>query len=151
HDVDNHKLFALPMPNLRVLQVYHSHDYPLKKLAANPSLTRLTHLLFHPHVPEGELPITLDGLRAVARSPHLKALTHLRLRLTVFGDEGVDEIIKSGLLGRLKVLDLRHGRVSDEGARALAVRPELKGLELLDLSRNELTAEGIDELTAAGA
>jgi uncharacterized protein (TIGR02996 family) len=150
HRVDGHKLFALPMPNLRVLQIYHSLDYPLKKLAANASLSKLTHVLFHPHAPESELPITLDGLQAVVRSPYLKSLTHLRLRLTVFGDKGVNEIIKSGILKRLKMLDLRHGRVSDNGAKALAACPEVKGLELLDLSRNELTEEGIAALTAAG-
>ena len=33
HSVDGGALFALPMPNLRVLQVYHSHDYPLERLA----------------------------------------------------------------------------------------------------------------------
>jgi hypothetical protein len=96
HPVNGDALFALPMPSLRVLQVYHSYDYPLQRLAENASLTRLTHLLFHPHAFEGEVSLTLDGLRAVARSPHLRSLTHLRLRLTAFGDEGVEEIINSG-------------------------------------------------------
>lgn len=150
HHVNGAALFALPLPYLRVLQVYHSHDYPLEVLAANATLTSLTHLLLHPHAIEGPVPLTLDGLRAVARSPHLRSLTHLRLRLTVFGDEGVREIVDSGLLGRLKVLDLRHGRVSDAGAKLLAASPAVKGLELLDLSRNELTEEGIAELQATG-
>jgi uncharacterized protein (TIGR02996 family) len=149
--VNGGALFALPMPGLRVLQVYHARDYPLERLAENASLANLTHLLLHPHGFEGEVSLTLSGLRAVARSPHLKKLTHLRLRLTVFGDEGVKEIVGSGLLARLKMLDLRHGRVSDAGAKLLAARPEVKGLELLDLSRNELTREGIEGLRAAGA
>ena len=54
------------------------------------------------------------------------------------------------LLRRLKVLDLRHGRIGDAGAAALAASPDLKKLELLDLSRNELTAEGIKALKATG-
>jgi Ran GTPase-activating protein (RanGAP) involved in mRNA processing and transport len=77
-------------------------------------------------------------------------LTHLRLRLTAFGDEGVNDIIESGILKRLRVLDLRSGRVSDAGAQALAVCPDAKRLEELDLSRNELTEKGIDALAAAG-
>lgn len=150
HRVDGHRLFALPLPNLRVLQVYHSLEYPLEKLAKNAALTRLTHLLCHPHALEDEPSITLHGLRALARSPHLTGLTHLRLRLTTFGDDGVREIVHSGLLGRLKMLDLRHGRVTDDGARMLAESPAVRNLELLDLSRNELTNEGIAALRATG-
>jgi uncharacterized protein (TIGR02996 family) len=150
HGVEAHQLFALPLPELRILQVYHTWDYPLEILADNPSLARLTHLLCHSHVPEDVMPITLEGLSAVVASPHLTSLTHLRLRLTVFGDEGIERIIASGILGRLKVLDLRHGRVSDEGARALARCPEARRLELLDLSRNELTEDGIRALAEAG-
>jgi uncharacterized protein (TIGR02996 family) len=148
--VDGHRLFALPMPRLRVLQVYHSDHYPLEKLAKNSTLGGLTHLLFHPHAIEDEPPVGPKGLKALARSPHLKSLTHLRLRLTVFGDDGVKEIVQSGLLKRLKVLDLRHGRVSDKGANLLADCPETRNLEMLDLSRNELTGKGIAALKATG-
>jgi uncharacterized protein (TIGR02996 family) len=146
------RLFALPLPNLRVLQLYHSQgSYPLAKLAQNASLTRLTHLLCHPHaLSEDHAPIRLDGLRAVLRSPHLQSLTHLRLRLTDFGDAGCEEIVRSGTLKRLKYLDLRHGRVSDAGAKLLAACPDLKRLEHLDLSRNELTEAGIAALKATG-
>jgi hypothetical protein len=152
HRVNGGKLFALPMPNLRVLQVYHSYDYAFDKLAKNASLGKLTHLLCHPHGLEpGEDPyIRLSRLRALVRSPHLKSLAHLRLRLADFGDKGCEEIVQSGLLKRLKTLDLRHGRVSDEGARVLASSPDLKNLELLDLGHNELTPAGSAVLRATG-
>jgi hypothetical protein len=150
HRVDANKLFALPLPNLRVLQLYHSHSYPLTKLAKNTSLTKLTHLLCHPHAIEDEPFIRLGELRAVVRSPHLPSLTHLRLRLTDFGDAGCKEIVGSGILKRLEVLDLRLGCVSDEGAKILAACPDLKRLKLLDLSRNELTKAGIAALKAVG-
>jgi len=149
HFRDATKLVALPMPNLRVLQLYHGWSYPLEKLARNPTLTNLTHLLCHPHALDHEEPyIRLPQLRAVCRSPHLTALTHLRLRLTDFGDDGVREIIRSGILRRLKVLDLRHGSVTDEGAHLLAACPDLKNLERLDLSRNGLTDAGKAALRA---
>jgi uncharacterized protein (TIGR02996 family) len=144
------KLVALPMPNLRVLQLYHGWSYPLETLAKNSTLTNLTHLLCHPHALEhGDDPyIGLPQLQAVCRSPHLPKLTHLRLRLTDFGDRGAEEIVQSGILKRLKVLDLRHGCMTDEGAQLLAGCPDLHNLERLDLSRNALTEAGMDVLRA---
>ncbi|HTU21133.1 MAG TPA: WGR domain-containing protein [Gemmataceae bacterium] len=156
HRVDANKIFSLPMPRLRVLQLYHSHSYPLDKLAANPSLTNLTALLCHPHAwdfdgeEEQGAYIRLPHLRAICRSPHLQTLTHLRLRLTNFGDAGAKEIVESGILKRLKVLDLQGGCITDEGARLLAGCPELKHLDYLNLSRNALTKAGEEAIAATG-
>jgi uncharacterized protein (TIGR02996 family) len=155
HRVDANKLFALPMPNLRVLQLYHSHAYPLDKLAANNALTNLTTLLCHPHGMEWDdeeegAYIRLTHLRAICRSPHLKCLTNLRLRLTDFGDKGAREIVDSGILQRLKVLDLRGGCISDEGAKVFAGCPDLKNLEFLNLNRNALTKTGEKAIKATG-
>jgi uncharacterized protein (TIGR02996 family) len=142
------KIARLKLPHLRVLQLYHGWNVPLETLAKNESLTNLTHLLCHPHALEydDEPYITLDGLKAICRSPHLKNLTHLRLRLGDFGDRGVQEIIASGILKRLKVLDLRHGCVTDQGAKALAACPDIQNLRYLDLSRNAITEEGAQAL-----
>jgi uncharacterized protein (TIGR02996 family) len=155
HAVPLEQLFSLKTLNrLRVLQVYHCHHYPLERLARNPALGRLTHLLLFPHALEPNDPeeayITLKGVRAVVNSSHLTSLTHLRLGLTDMGDAGCEAIIRSGILRRLKVLDLRHGRVTDEGARLLAACPDLRNLELLNLYRNALTDEGIRALRAVG-
>src|SRR5581483_8116071 len=124
------KLFGLEtLTNLRVLQMYHNWQYPLERLAGNPAFSRLTHLLLHPKANGGwaDAPyIKLRGVRAVLRSPHLQNLTHLRLRLTDIVDRGCKEIVQSGILKRLKLLDLRHGCVSDEGARILAGCPDLR-------------------------
>jgi uncharacterized protein (TIGR02996 family) len=146
------KLFSLPLPNLRVAQLYHTYDYGLTKLAKNASLTKLTHLLCHPQALwSGHDPyIRLADLRAIVKSPHLTSLKHLRLRLADFGDQGCQEIVKSGILKRLETLDLRHGCVSDAGARALAGCPDLKRLTHLDVSHNALTGQGIAALQAAG-
>jgi uncharacterized protein (TIGR02996 family) len=155
HRVDADKIFSLPMPRLRVLQLYHSDSYPLDKLAANSSLTNLTTLLCYPHAlewnhEEAGAYIRLPHLRAICRSPHLKALTHLRLRLTNFGDAGAKEIVESGMLKRLNVLDLQGGCITDEGARLLAGCPDLKHLDYLNLSRNALTKAGEQAITATG-
>jgi uncharacterized protein (TIGR02996 family) len=170
------RLFALPnLTHLRVLRVYHfgvrngnrggpRYEYPLDVLAANPALTNLTHLLFHPHIPEYHFDayreqqrtgryrsfLPLARVRAVLRSPHLRNLTHLQLRLSDMGDDGIRELINSGALSRLRWLDLRHGCVSDEGARLLADCPDARRLEHLDLSRNAVGRRGLAALRKAG-
>jgi uncharacterized protein (TIGR02996 family) len=153
HRVDTNQLFSLKTLNhLRTLQVYHlNRDYPLARLAKNPSLGKLTHLLIHPHGLDHEEPyISLEGLRAVVRSTNLPSLTHLQLRLTNFSDRGIAEIVKSGVLKHLKMLDLRGGTVTDEGARLLAACPDVKNLQVLELSRNRMTEAGIAALRATG-
>lgn len=151
--VDAAQLFALEtLGRLRVLQVDHSHDYPLELLANNPSLGNLTHLLIWPHaLEEGDQAyLRADGVRAVVASPHLRSLTHLRLRCSDAGDEGVREIVASGALKRLTWLDLRHGNVTDEGALALADALAGSSLRHLDLCNNALTARGTQALQATG-
>jgi uncharacterized protein (TIGR02996 family) len=153
NDVDNRKLFRLKLPRLRELRIWHLHDYPLWLLAENPTLGNLTRLELHPHAIElghrgAYLPIA--HLRSLARSPHLQALRHLQFRMSNMADEGVKELIDSGLLGRLKSLDLCYGRITDAGARLLAERAEVRSLERLNLTGNCLTAEGIALLQATG-
>jgi uncharacterized protein (TIGR02996 family) len=152
HVRDANKLVALPMPDLRVFQLYHGWSYPLDRLASNKTLGNLTHILCHPHGLESddEPYIRLKHLRAICRAPHLTKLTHLRLRSSDVGDAGAKEIAQSGILKRLKVLELQLGCISDEGAKALASSPDIKNLELLDLSHNALTPDGIAALKATG-
>jgi hypothetical protein len=136
-----------------VLQIYHNYNYPLEILAANPSFKSLTHLLLFPHALEPDddgAYITLDSVRALVHSRHLRGLTHLQLRLSDLGDEGCEEIIRSGILKRLTTLDLMHGRISDQGAEILAGCPDLRNLELLDVSYNRLSKAGITALQRSG-
>jgi len=134
-----------------VLQVHHWHDYQLPQLARNPSVTSLEQLLLMPHAvwPGGSSYLPRDEVIEFLRSPCAGKLTHLQLRMSDLGDEGVRELIATGLLGRLEVLDLRHGCVTDEGAIALA-RAGRSRLEGLDLQRNRLSERGIAALTALG-
>jgi uncharacterized protein (TIGR02996 family) len=156
HRVDMDKLFALKnLKNLRILQVYHCYRYPLEVLARNAAFANLTHLLFFPHAMEYDdedegAYINLAGVRALLRSKHLNKITHLQLRLSDLGDEGCRDIVDCGILGRLKVLDLMHGRITDDGAYALAAAPELKNLDLLEISYNRLTSAGIKALRGTG-
>jgi uncharacterized protein (TIGR02996 family) len=153
YDVKTTTLFSLPLRNLRVLQVDHVDDYPFTRLAKNPTLRNLTHLLCHPKAHmhyHTQAHIRLPAVRALLRSPHLQKLAHLRLRLSDMGDTGCREIVESGALKRLKTLDLRYGCITDEGARVLAECPDLKTLEALDFAWNRLTRAGVRALRATG-
>ena len=66
------------------------------------------------------------------------------------GDEGCRDIVASGVLKRLKMLDLRHGCITDEGTAVLADCPDLRNLEWLDLDRNGLSADGVERLKRLG-
>src|SRR5262249_29341527 len=61
---------------------------------------------------------------------------------------GCAAIATSGILKRLKFLDLALGCITDQGARVLAACPDVSRLEALDLSGNCLTAEGVEALRA---
>jgi hypothetical protein len=151
------RLFALPtLGNIRVLQYYYGSDYtannpagpyPLASLANNASLKRLTTLRLHPG---REATIDLAGFDAILRSPHLPSLSHLQVRMTTFGDQACASIVESGILKRLKVLDMGHGNLTDTSARQLAACADLKNLEVLDVSRNALTDDGVAALRGAG-
>jgi uncharacterized protein (TIGR02996 family) len=146
------KLFGLPLPHLRELSVTGADSFALDVLAANPTLGKLQDLSLEPPNPleDGEpSPITLAGLRAICRSPHLGSLTRLRLWRSDFGDDGVRELIDSGRLSRLTLLDLSKGAITDQGAALLARQPELAGMEV-NLDDNSLTDEGVALVEAAG-
>jgi uncharacterized protein (TIGR02996 family) len=147
------QLFTLPnLTNLRVLQLYWTDDYPLDVLARNPALGRVTHLACHPLAPdrddEGMAYLQAWHLAAVAHSPHLRALTHLRFQKSDAGDEGVRSLIQSGMLARLKFLDLAYGTITDVGAGLLS-EADLGSLEVLDVRDNSISSEGRRQLGLA--
>ena len=143
--------------NLRVLQYYYGSNYahyqsqadpyPLSALAKNKALTNLHTLRFHPG---RDATIEIGEFDALVRSKNLPALAHLQVHMTTFGDEGAERIVASGILKRLKTLDLGFGNMTDDGARALAASPDVKNLEVLDVSRNALSSAGVNALKKAG-
>jgi uncharacterized protein (TIGR02996 family) len=158
-EYDRAALFALPnLTNLRVLRMYalgepygrDDYEIELDVLARNAALGNLTHLMLHPHFARNRSFIPLGRVAPVFRSPHLRSLTHLQLRLSSMGDAGAREIVASGALKRLKWLDLRHGCITDEGARAFAACPDARNLDRLDLSRNAVSSAGLKVLRRAG-
>jgi hypothetical protein len=149
--MDLDSLFALRLPRLKVMTIYHEMDtHPLSVLADNDGMPALESLSIHPAHSDDDSYLPREEVVALVRSPHFPALRELRLRASDLGDEGVRAIVESGILKRLKVLDLRHGCVTDEGARALAGCPDVRGLELLDLAYNQIGEEGLALLGGLG-
>ncbi len=86
---------------------------------------------------------------ALFASPVFRQLHTLRLHGFMRG-EVIRCLIRSGVLGSLKVLELWHGQLTDADALALAQAKDISNLELLDVSVNCLTARGIEALQRTG-
>src|SRR5262245_59888902 len=132
------------LSNLRLLQHYHGTTYALDPFATNPALRNLTRLMIYPHsfshYPDEDMPaLRRENVRHILFSPHLSSLTHLQLRSCNGGDGMIEDFIASGILKRLRALDLRYGHVTDAGARLLAACPDIRNLQSLDLIGNRLT------------
>jgi hypothetical protein len=84
------------------------------------------------------------------RTEHLKSLEYFTFRNGEFGDAGVEELLASGFISRLKGLDLCRCNITDDGARILAAHPHVRRLEYLHLDNNLLSPIGIDELESIG-
>ena len=154
--LDMKRLFAQQIsPRLRILKVRSRAVYPLQELADNPAVAGLTglHLDALPFARMDESPtayLPFEPLRALLESKHFGNLTHLRIGPSDLGDMGCRLLIDSGLLKRLRLLDLSDGTITDAGAQMFAYSPDAKRLELLRLSRNRLTEVGRRLLELAG-
>lgn len=95
-------------------------------------------------------PITPTDQSMFFRSKHLNALEYLTFRNGEFGDEGVEELLASGFISRLKGLDLCRCNITDDGAQMLAAHPHVPTLEYLHLDNNLLSPIGIDALATVG-
>lgn len=153
-------LFSSPeFQNLRVLQYYYGSDYsdynnntrqtayPLSALAENKSLTELTTLRLHAG---RDTTLDLAEVEALVNTKNLPKLVHLQLHMTDYGNEGAARIVQSGILKRLRTLDLGYGNMNDEGARLLAECDDLRHLEMLNITRNALTQTGVTALQRTG-
>jgi uncharacterized protein (TIGR02996 family) len=152
--VNTSRLFGLQLPRLRVLQVFRVEKILFGRLASNTSLGNLTQLLLQSNGLchwDPTRALGIHELKSILYSSTLTKLIHLLFRGSEVGDRGVVEIVKSGILKRLEVLDLKDGTITDEGARVLAECPDARRLKRLNLEGNApLTTDGVARLKAAG-
>jgi uncharacterized protein (TIGR02996 family) len=112
-------------------------------LAAAPFLHGLEILSF---VDYYDLPLTTDGARALASSPHLDLLRHLYLLRNDVGDAGLQALAAAPWLRGVQTLVLVENGLSAAGVRVLAGSPLAEHLESLWLDRNDLGDEGVAAL-----
>ena len=153
-EVETAGLFGSQLPHLRSLTVTCAYEYATPIFARNRSFSRLEELVFIPHALEhddgqdGYLP--LDDVRTLVHGRNLKNLKRLELHLSSAGDQGVTEIVESGLLSHLEDLDLSYGTITNDGARQLAECPDIKNLRRLVLTYNRMTPVGVERLRNTG-
>ncbi|HEY1186982.1 MAG TPA: TIGR02996 domain-containing protein [Gemmata sp.] len=92
--------------------------------------------------------LTAEGLRRIARAPHLRQLVALSAFRNRFGCEGAAALAGSPLAHTLNVLDLQNTGIGHRGAAALADSPLLGRLHgpQLNLSMNPLGSAGVRAL-----
>lgn len=149
---DMAELFRAPIPKLRSLTVAHRADYPITELANNPTATHLESIEFRPMAirdNEHDAYIGLADMRAICQSKYLTNLKHLNLRCTDFGDEGIEELLRSRLIDQLQTLWLSSGATTDHGVERL-VSEGTGSIRRIDLSGNYLTANAIRTLRETG-
>jgi hypothetical protein len=107
-------------------------------LAACPGMSAVRSLA----LPRMELSVA--GLWAMARSPHLAGLRRLDLSGKQLGDEGVKAVLAGQW--RLERLDLSSTAMTEAGAKLLAGSPAAAGLTSLELRENSLGDAGVAAL-----
>ncbi len=122
-------------------------------LIANRSVARLTQLTLDEWNPRRDIdphddePVWLSDFCVSPLSLTLKDLAIVDLN---FDDGSIDTLLSTGMISRLKRLDLSRNIITDDGALALAAHPDVAKLEYLSLDKNLLTAIGIEALAAVG-
>jgi uncharacterized protein (TIGR02996 family) len=139
---------ARHLGNVRLFQLgdlgqRHFETYPDAQVLVEvlPAMPRLCELNLNARE------VALNGILGRETPKQLRSLRLERVRLY---DDGVRELARSDILGRLEVLQLWNARIGDSGARALARNKDLKKLHLLDLSFNYLTRSGLNALKKTG-
>jgi uncharacterized protein (TIGR02996 family) len=136
-------LFGLTLPRLQSLIVYHVRDrHPLGVLAVNPGMPALEYLRVRPSHQWDNSAVPRAEVVKLLRSPHFPKLRELHLHASDLGNAGCRDVVDSGVLKRVEVLDLSFGCISDAGVRTLLASPDIHRLKTLDLSYNEITDEG---------
>lgn len=155
-------IFSAPLPMLRTLVIYvRTRRCPLALIGENPHFASLETINIEYSFNETDLgedvvisgeheAVSLHDLRSFFRSPHLTSLRELSLCLPEVGDDCVEELIVSGMLPRLRGLELRQCGITDIGAEMLARCPEVPKLEYLYLDHNLISPAGIEALAAVG-
>jgi uncharacterized protein (TIGR02996 family) len=115
-------------------------DEDVKQLADSSGLSDLASFGFT------ESFLSLSGVQAIARSPHLARIYHLDLTCVPLRMEEMRELCEASIALSLRKLTLTVTSISDACATILAQSPALAGLVTLDLAGNQLRGPGVQAL-----
>jgi uncharacterized protein (TIGR02996 family) len=92
--------------------------------------------------------LDVQGLEALVKTPHLKRLRHLDLGHNWFGDEGVEILVRAKRLSALTHLSLEGVGLTDRGLCALVstLAPRLRHI---NVAGNDISDDGADYLARA--
>jgi uncharacterized protein (TIGR02996 family) len=142
-------LFSARLPHLHTLSLHHEYGQaPLRLLAANTGMPALRALRIHPARNKRGTLLESEQVVEFAQSPHFPALRELHLRRHNLDARGCQAFVDSGILLRLRKLDLSIGTITDRGARVFARCRDIRRLESFTLLFNALSEVGIAQLEA---
>jgi Ran GTPase-activating protein (RanGAP) involved in mRNA processing and transport len=95
--------------------------------------------------------VTSAGTIALARSPHVRELRHLKLSFNAIGPSGVEALATSEQLGNLECLELDNAGLGDDGIERLCASERLQKLRYLHLSGNKIGERGYAALSRTAA
>jgi uncharacterized protein (TIGR02996 family) len=143
------------LASLRVLEMRGEGPYPLKALADNPATANLRRLALNAFDDEGDPdddagPLDLHELAPLFQPGTFPGLRDLHISFCPEGTELCRQVVRSGLLKRLDVLNLSANDLHQDGAEVLAACPDLPRLKSLVLNFNGLDAGSLRLLRETG-
>ncbi|MGE3807983.1 MAG: TIGR02996 domain-containing protein [Gemmataceae bacterium] len=148
-DLDTAAFFAIDtLPRLRTLRVGGTFMYDVDVLAANDRLPELRELFLDPSSGHGSMDMvwTASETFPFPKQPLLERLSLHFMRGLAYDCEA---LVSSGLLKRLRSLELQYSALTDDAGEVLAGCPDLQRLERLDVSFNHLSDTVLDKLRKA--
>ena len=127
------------LKSLRSLNLTGNFQFDPKALFGEPRLAQLSRLSV------SGCGLQVRGIADLAKSRHLKSLTHLELAYNEIGPQGVAALLAAPFLSRLIELNIGNNSLGNDGVRKLAKSPRVANLRVLVLEENQL---GSDALTA---
>lgn len=133
-------LFALaPLIDEMVLNF---ENIPLKEIVARKEMSQVRSL----SISANQGGLEPDGIKALAKSPHIRGLTELDLSFTECGPDGAYWLSKAPFLAQLRRLGLHGAQIGREGLDHLLARDAFSSLRTLGLSANDLDGDALNSL-----
>jgi uncharacterized protein (TIGR02996 family) len=92
---------------------------------------------------------TLDDVRVLLASKHIRRITQLNLDFAKLNDDGMSLLAEAPNLSQLADLSLQYNKFGTTGLTALASSVNLRSLRSLDVRKNDLPSDALSKFVAA--